>query len=146
MHLLMLRRILSGYVILIALVSCSTSVTPVERPTAVTDYTPLPVQQGGDWPTYHLNTQRTGYLADFPDPQHFTHAWTAQLDGAVYAEPLVVGGDIIAATEADTIYALDARSGQIAWHVNIGTPVPLADLPCGDIDPLGITGTPVYDP
>jgi hypothetical protein len=23
--------------------------------------------------------------------------------------------------------------------------VPLSDLPCGDIDPLGITGTPVYD-
>jgi hypothetical protein len=27
----------------------------------------------------------------------------------------------------------------------VGTPVPLASLPCGNIDPLGITGTPVYD-
>ena len=26
----------------------------------------------------------------------------------------------------------------------MGTPVPLADLPCGNIDPLGITGTPAY--
>ena len=24
--------------------------------------------------------------------------------------------------------------------------MPGADLPCGDIDPLGITGTPAYDP
>lgn len=27
----------------------------------------------------------------------------------------------------------------------MGTPVPLSELPCGDIDPLGITGTPIYD-
>ena len=32
---------------------------------------------------------------------------------------------------------------RLAAH--IGTPVPRADLPCGGIDPLGITGTPVYD-
>ena len=30
--------------------------------------------------------------------------------------------------------------------MHLGTPVPLSALPCGDIDPLGITGTPVYDP
>jgi polyvinyl alcohol dehydrogenase (cytochrome) len=33
----------------------------------------------------------------------------------------------------------------VAWRAHVGTPVPRADLPCGDIDPLGITGTPVYD-
>jgi hypothetical protein len=27
----------------------------------------------------------------------------------------------------------------------VGAPVPLSSLPCGDIDPLGITGTPVVD-
>ncbi len=32
------------------------------------------------------------------------------------------------------------------WRTHVGTPVPLASLPCGNIDPLGITGTPVYDP
>jgi outer membrane protein assembly factor BamB len=53
---------------------------------------------------------------------------------------------VIVATENDTLYALDARSGQIQWHTTVGTPVPLSDLPCGNIDPLGITGTPVYDP
>ncbi|MBV8711909.1 MAG: hypothetical protein JOY56_09020 [Solirubrobacterales bacterium] len=31
------------------------------------------------------------------------------------------------------------------WHTHLGPPVPLSSLPCGDIDPLGVTGTPVYD-
>jgi hypothetical protein len=33
----------------------------------------------------------------------------------------------------------------VAWRTHLGTPVPLSALPCGDIDPLGITGTPIYD-
>jgi outer membrane protein assembly factor BamB len=33
----------------------------------------------------------------------------------------------------------------VQWRTNVGTPVPLSSLPCGNIDPLGITGTPVYD-
>src|SRR5437763_7255854 len=41
---------------------------------------------------------------------------------------------------------MDPNSGRILWHTNVGTAVPLSSLPCGDIDPLGITGTPVYDP
>ncbi|MBV9207563.1 MAG: PQQ-binding-like beta-propeller repeat protein, partial [Actinobacteria bacterium] len=71
--------------------------------------------------------------------------WRAGLDGAVYGQPLLVGGLVIAATENDSVYALDAATGQVVWRAHVGTPVPLADLPCGDIDPLGITGTPVYD-
>ena len=31
------------------------------------------------------------------------------------------------------------------WQRNLGVPVPLPKLPCGNIDPLGITGTPVID-
>lgn len=69
-----------------------------------------------------------------------------RLDGAVYAEPLVVNGHVIVATEGDSLYSLDAHTGQVQWHTNVGIPVPLSSLPCGNIDPLGITGTPVYDP
>jgi outer membrane protein assembly factor BamB len=67
------------------------------------------------------------------------------LDGAVYAEPLVVNGTVFAATEGDSVYAVDPGSGAILWRRNLGTPVPLSTLPCGNIDPLGITGTPAYD-
>ena len=49
-------------------------------------------------------------------------------------------------TEGDSLYALSLRTGQVQWRINVGEPVPLSELPCGNIDPLGITGTPVYDP
>jgi outer membrane protein assembly factor BamB len=99
-----------------------------------------------DWTTYHLNNARTGYVANAPDPHQLTQAWNVKLDGAVYAEPLVIGNRVIVATEGDTIYSLDKNTGKEQWHTNVGTPVPLSSLPCGDINPLGITGTPVYDP
>src|SRR5262249_40265670 len=78
--------------------------------------------------------------------QRLTLAWRTSLDGAVYGEPLVVEGYVLVATEGDSLYSLDARTGQIEWRTNVGQSVPLAALPCGNIDPLGITGTPVYDP
>ncbi|HVT69794.1 MAG TPA: PQQ-binding-like beta-propeller repeat protein, partial [Trebonia sp.] len=68
------------------------------------------------------------------------------LDGAVYGQPLVVGGDVLAATENDSVYAIDRATGKTVWRAHLGTPVPQQDLNgCGNIFPLGITGTPVYD-
>jgi len=108
--------------------------------------TSAPAAGDGDWTTYHRDNARTGYLAGLADPARLTRAWSTRLDGAVYAEPLVVGDRVLVATEADTLYSLDRRSGQVQWHTTVGKPVPLSALPCGNIDPLGITGTPVYDP
>ena len=99
-----------------------------------------------DWTMYHDNNARSGFVAGVPDPTGLTSLWKQPLDGAVYAEPLVVDGQVVVATENDTLYALDARTGQVQWRTSVGSPVPQSDLPCGDIDPLGITGTPVYDP
>jgi outer membrane protein assembly factor BamB len=107
---------------------------------------PTPLAGNADWPTYHLNNLRTGSLSGTPDPQSLSRLWGTQLDGAVYAEPLVVGKHVIVATEGDSLYALDAASGKVEWRTHVGTPVPRSTLPCGNIDPLGITGTPVYDP
>ncbi len=36
-------------------------------------------------------------------------------------------------------------TGVIVWQRNVGTAVSTASLPCGSINPLGITGTPVVD-
>jgi len=63
----------------------------------------------------------------------------------VYASPLIVGNRVYVATEGDSVYALDAANGTIAWRAALGDPVPGADLPCGNINPSGITGTPVVD-
>ena len=79
-------------------------------------------------------------------PGALTTAWTAHLDGAVYGQPLVVGGEVIAATENDSIYA---STGRRARRSGAPTSAPRCrgqELNgCGDIFPLGITGTPVYD-
>jgi len=100
----------------------------------------------GDWPTYHGDALRTGAATGLPAPGTLRTAWTAHLDGAVYGQPIAVRGRLFAATENDTVYALDPVSGRVLWQRHVGTPEPGARLPCGDIDPLGITGTPAYDP
>ncbi|MGH2479600.1 MAG: PQQ-binding-like beta-propeller repeat protein [Ktedonobacteraceae bacterium] len=120
-------------------------ITPLILSPEAATATPGPVA-ATDWPTYHENNARSGFVANTPDPTTLTNLWKQPLDGAVYAEPLVVNGQIMVVTENDTFYALDAHTGQIQWHTNVGHPVPLSALPCGDINPLGITGTPVYDP
>lgn len=97
------------------------------------------------WPTYGRDFARTGVAAGVDTAGPLRVSWRANLDGAVYGQPLLVGTLVIAATENDSIYALDSSTGKVVWRTHVGTPVPLADLPCGDIDPLGITGTPVYD-
>jgi len=67
------------------------------------------------------------------------------VDGKVYAEPLVSRGRVIVATENDTVYALDPATGRVVWSAHLGTPVDGSTLPCGNIDPSGITSTPVID-
>jgi hypothetical protein len=70
--------------------------------------------------------------------------------GNVYAQPLYIEGGangpmVIAVTEANNVYALNATTGGVIWQRNLGTPVPLSRLGCGNIDPVGITATPVVD-
>jgi len=64
----------------------------------------------------------------------------------VYAEPLIVGGRVIVATETDDVFAFDATTGRQLWRAPLGSPVSGGSLPCGDIDPSGITSTPAVDP
>jgi outer membrane protein assembly factor BamB len=45
-------------------------------------------------------------------------------------------------TESNNVYALDALTGAVIWQRHVGAPV-TSGLPCGNINPLGITGTPV---
>ncbi|HZU70768.1 MAG TPA: PQQ-binding-like beta-propeller repeat protein [Ktedonobacteraceae bacterium] len=100
-----------------------------------------------EWTGYHNNSMHTGYVANEPDPHQLIQSWTKALGDAVYAEPLVIGGHVIVASEGDTIYSLDALTGEIQWQTNVGRPVPLSTLNCsGTINLIGITGTPVYDP
>ena len=98
-----------------------------------------------DWPTYHGNIYRTGY-SDTVAAVHTVPSKVGNLtlDGAVYASPIVVDNGIrIVATENDTVYRI--LDNKVVWSRHLGTPAPVSSLPCGDINPLGITGTPAFD-
>jgi outer membrane protein assembly factor BamB len=99
-----------------------------------------------NWATYHGSGARTGAVGSGPALGRVRRRWSTRVDGAVYAEPLVVGGRVIVATETDSVYGLDAGSGRRLWAAHLGTPVAGSALPCGNVDPSGITGTPVADP
>ena len=82
---------------------------------------------------------------------HRDPGFSGVTQGATYAQPLYLdrgsaGPDLVfVATELNWVYALDGANGAEVWKRQLGAPVPLAALPCGNIDPLGITGTPVID-
>jgi outer membrane protein assembly factor BamB len=119
----------------------ATLALPSDAPSA--SAAPVPAT---DWYTYHRDNARTGAATGFDQVTSVAVGWTADLDGAVYGQPLVVGDLLLAATENDTVYGLAAADGSVRWSAHLGRPVPRSKLPCGNIDPLGITGTMVYDP
>src|SRR6266487_1160323 len=78
----------------------SATSTPLSLPPQVATSTPTaPGSTGGDWTTYHHDNSRAGYVAGALDPRRLTEAWNVHLDGSVYAEPLVIGGHVLVATE-----------------------------------------------
>ncbi len=101
--------------------------------------------------TYHGHADRSGNFIvpgltfDRAKGLHADPAFRAQIPGHIYAQPLYWRGNLIAATEDDVVQALDGKTGREVWRRPLGTPVPRGALSCGDIDPLGITGTPVID-
>jgi hypothetical protein len=103
----------------------------------------------------HNNVSRDGVYID----AGFTPSAAANLardlnfngtiSGNVYAQPLYIEGGpngpmVIAVTESNNVYALNATTGLPIWsRTDIGAPVPTT--PCGGFNPTGITGTPVVD-
>jgi outer membrane protein assembly factor BamB len=136
--------------LMLLLAACTSSATtappavPPTPPATSTPGSPAPPAQP-DWPTYHGDAARTGVSTTMPaasGPPRVTT--TLQLDGQVYGAPIVARGRTVVATENDTVYAFD-QTGKQLWTRHLGEPSPAAERPCGNIDPLGITGTPVYD-
>src|SRR5438309_270013 len=101
----------------------------------------------GDWLMAQRDETRSGVATGLPDLSKATRRWTSpKLDGEVYGQPLVVGGQVIVATGHDTVYSFEAATGKQRWSAHIGTPVPGRSLPCGNVDPVGITSTPAVNP
>ncbi len=102
---------------------------------------------------HHNNLSRDGLFVDpaFTSSAAANLARDVNFDGTivgnVYAQPLYVEGGpddrakVVAVTESDNVYALDAITGAIIWQRNVGTPSGSMGL----ISTVGITGTPVID-
>jgi len=109
--------------------------------------------------TYHNSNQRDGaytvptLTVAAAANMHRDNKFDGTISGHVYAQPLfwepkgAKRGLVIVATESNTVYALNANNGKVVWQTPVlAPPMPLSQLPCGNIDPMGITGTPVIDP
>ena len=85
----------------------------------------------------HNNPSRNGVYVDAA----FTPSAAANLtrdlnfdgtiSGNVYAQPLYIEGGpngpvVIAVTESNNVYALNATTGTVIWQRNLGAPVPLS--------------------
>ncbi|HWA04509.1 MAG TPA: hypothetical protein VG819_13390 [Rhizomicrobium sp.] len=119
-----------------------------------------------DITTYHYDNFRTGWNrkektltpANVASAQFQMIASTV-LDDQVDAQPLVLSSQsvngqtarevVYIATEANTVYAIDANTGEVLLQRNLGAPVPRTSLPgqCPNGGPnLGINSTPTMDP
>jgi outer membrane protein assembly factor BamB len=109
---------------------------------------PTTTDSANSWTVYHGDVAGSGVSAAAATVDTSSAAWTSPtLDGQLYGEPLVSGGNVYVATENNTVYALSSSTGSVVWSTHIADPVPASSLPCGDLSPtVGITGTPVIDP
>ena len=106
---------------------------------------------------YHNNSKRDGLYIDSAFTQSAAANLTRDLNfdgrivGRVYAQALYIEGGpsspmIIAVTESNNVYALNATTGTVIWQRNVGPAVSQGDLGCPPkFDHMGITGTPVVD-
>ena len=108
-------------------------------------------------PAYHGHANRSG---NFTTPEltweharalRFDAGFMPHFEGHLYAQPLywrppgAAAGVLIVGSESNVVTAIDAASGNTVWTRALGRPAPLSAFGCGNIDPLGITGTPVIE-
>ena len=114
-----------------------------------------------DVTTYHYDQNRTGWNQSETDLTPATVASakfgllaTLNVDGNVFAQPLLVSNltlpdgtthdVLIVATGHNSVYAFDAQSYALLWHVTLGPSQASGDVGCGDVEPeYGISSTPV---
>ncbi|HTA40698.1 MAG TPA: hypothetical protein VK760_16565 [Candidatus Acidoferrales bacterium] len=117
-----------------------------------------PQPQSSPVTTYHNDPYRSGqYVAEnvtlkSARRMHLERSFKGVVNGAVYAQPLywrarneTGAGEVIVATETNHVTALDAATGAVIWDRVLAPPVQGGTLPCGNIAPEGVTGTPAID-
>lgn len=117
------------------------------------------VDHGASVLELHAGPSRAGAYVDAVFTQaaaatlHRDTTFNATYSGLAFAQALYVdrGGArdlVIASTVANQVTAFDP-TGTMVWQTNLGTPQPMPNpaeaADCGDVNPLGVTGTPVID-
>jgi fibronectin type 3 domain-containing protein len=121
--------------------------------------------------TYHneqafgVNSQETQLTPTTVNASQFAKRYATVVDGQIYAQPLYVSDVTIttgpspghyrvvyAATEHNSVYAIDSDSGAVLWRTSFIDPaagittMPAGETGSGDITTeIGITATPVID-
>ncbi|WP_158615554.1 MBG domain-containing protein [Acidipila sp. EB88] len=105
------------------------------------------------------NTAETTLTPANVNATNFGKLYTVPIDGQVYAQPLFVSNvnidgsthDIVlVASMLNSVYAIDAPTGNILWQQNFGTPIKAQEVESDQNiswnTGIGILGTPVIDP
>ncbi|MBI4655607.1 MAG: PQQ-binding-like beta-propeller repeat protein [Elusimicrobia bacterium] len=77
-----------------------------------------PSVYAGDWPTFRGNNQRTGFTAEQAYPP-LTWAWEYPA-GDIVSSPVVFEDIVYFGSRDNKIYALNARTGALAWKYSTG--------------------------
>jgi outer membrane protein assembly factor BamB len=106
---------------------------------------------------FHNHINRDGLFVDpaltraAAETMHVDAGFAGVVEGNLYASPLYVengpagSGAFYVATESNDVYALDESTGRPIWHANLGTAALRTGTGCGNIQPIGVTGTPAVD-
>jgi hypothetical protein len=153
---------------IIAVASCLAFTTcPAQTQSAQAQSTQAQVNvltQRNDNARSGCNLQEAALNVSNVNAKSFGKLFSREVDGEIYAQPLIVSrlqmpGEgvrnvVFVATQHNSVYAFDADDPDAArpfWHVQLGPPVPVADVgqACGTYrdfsKEIGITGTPVID-
>ena len=131
---------------------------------------PQTARSGGvDVLTQHNDNDRTGHNSnetiltpDTVNQEGFGKLFDLEVDGLIYAQPLVVSGIqlagktrniVLVVTQRNSLYCFDADTGEKLWARNFGPPVPTPNRDWNnqggfyrDLTPeVGIISTPVID-
>jgi hypothetical protein len=114
-----------------------------------------PAAAGASVLQYHKNSNRDGLYVDAAFTRTaaagLKKAWSLAIAGPTYAQPLFVEGGsggkdiVITATERNEVTAVNAADGMMVWRKTLGSPATSTGCSFSNINPLGITGTPVVD-
>jgi len=115
--------------------------------------------------TYHGDTFRSGWTANETTltpanvgSSSFGKRYSLRLDAVSFGQPLVADGEatqsgtrdlVVVATMADSVYAIDAQSGETFWKTSLvpagAKPVPAKFTACDIAPTYGVVSTPVID-